>query len=50
MPLSFCVAIILSLLTTEANADSTFAEMQQRMLFGPLRPAVVSRDETKSAA
>ena len=50
MPLSFCVAIILSLLTTEANASSTFEEMQQRMLFGPLRPAVVSRDETKSAA
>jgi cation/acetate symporter len=50
MPLSFCVAIILSLLTTEASADSTFEEMQQRMLFGPLRPAVVSRDEAKSAA
>jgi cation/acetate symporter len=50
MPLSFGVAIILSLLTTEANADSTFEEMQGRMLLGPLRPAVVSRGETKSAA
>jgi cation/acetate symporter len=50
MPLSFLVAIVLSLITTEANADSTFDEMQDRMLFGPLGPAVVPRDEAKTAA
>jgi cation/acetate symporter len=50
IPLSFLVAIVLSLITTEANADSTFDEMQDRMLFGPLRPAVVPRDEAKTAA
>ena len=50
MPLSFLVAIVLSLISTETNADSTFDEMQDRMLFGPLRPAVVPRDEAKTAA
>src|SRR5258708_29806257 len=50
MPLSFLVAIILSLISTETNADSTFDEMQDRMLFGPLRPAAVPRDEAKTAA
>ena len=50
MPLSFCVAIILSLLTTEANAEATFEEMQDRILFGPLRQAAVRREEAKTAA
>jgi cation/acetate symporter len=50
MPLSFLVAIVLSLITTETNADSTFDEMQDRMLFGPLRPAMAPRDEAKTAA
>jgi cation/acetate symporter len=50
MPLSFSVAIILSLLTTEANAEATFEEMQDRILFGPLRQAAVRREEAKTAA
>jgi cation/acetate symporter len=36
MPLSFAVAIGVSLLTTEKDADRTFDEMQSRILFGPL--------------
>jgi cation/acetate symporter len=36
MPLSFAVAIGVSLLTTEKDADRTFDEMQNRILFGPL--------------
>src|SRR5947209_2733687 len=38
MPLSFCVAILVSLMTTETNADTTFAEMQERILFGRAQP------------
>jgi cation/acetate symporter len=36
MPLSFAVAVGVSLLTTEKDADRTFDEMQNRILFGPL--------------
>ena len=50
MPLSFSVAILLSLLTTEKNADPTFEEMQTRILLGPLRQAAVRREEAKTAA
>jgi cation/acetate symporter len=35
MPLSFAVAVIISLLTNEKEADRTFREMQTRILFGP---------------
>jgi cation/acetate symporter len=35
MPLSFAVAIVLSLVTREKNADLTFDEMQRRILLGP---------------
>ena len=41
MPLSFCVAIVVSLMTTETNADATFAAMQARILFGRAQPATV---------
>src|SRR5215470_6944559 len=34
MPLSFCIAIIVSLLTREADANKTFDEMQRRILLG----------------
>jgi cation/acetate symporter len=34
MPLSFFVAIVVSLMTAETNADATFAAMQERILFG----------------
>ena len=37
MPVSFCVAIAVSLLTREENADAAFDEMQHRILFGRLR-------------
>lgn len=37
MPLSFAVAIIVSLFTSEANADVRFDEMRRRMLFGAPR-------------
>jgi cation/acetate symporter len=50
MPLSFAVAILLSLVTREKNADATFDEMQQRMLLGPLTPAAQPREPTRSAA
>ncbi|MET4390994.1 Na+(H+)/acetate symporter ActP [Bradyrhizobium sp. F1.4.3] len=33
MPLSFGIAIVVSLMTTETNADATFAAMQERILF-----------------
>jgi cation/acetate symporter len=36
MPLSFAVALGVALLTTEKDADRTFDEMQNRILFGPL--------------
>jgi cation/acetate symporter len=38
MPLSFFVAIVVSLMTTETNADASFAEMQERILFGRAQP------------
>ncbi|KJC54404.1 acetate permease [Bradyrhizobium sp. LTSP849] len=41
MPLSFFVAIIVSLMTTETNVDATFAEMQERILFGRAQPVSV---------
>jgi cation/acetate symporter len=41
MPLSFGVAIIVSLMTTETNADATFAAMQERILFGRTQPVSV---------
>jgi cation/acetate symporter len=34
MPLSFFVAIVVSLMTAETTADATFAAMQERILFG----------------
>ncbi len=37
MPLSFVVAIAVSLVTHERNADSAFSEMQHRILFGRQR-------------
>jgi cation/acetate symporter len=37
MPLSFAVAILVSLATREKNADLTFDEMQRRILLGPLQ-------------
>lgn len=37
MPLSFAVAIAVSLLTRETNADGRFDEMQHRILFGRSR-------------
>ena len=39
MPLAFAVAIVVSLMTRELNADTTFSEMQHRVLFGRLRTA-----------
>jgi cation/acetate symporter len=34
MPLSFVVAIVVSLVTRERNADQTFDEMRHRVMFG----------------
>jgi cation/acetate symporter len=39
MPLSFAVAIAVSLMTRERNADASFDEMQHRILFGRLPTA-----------
>jgi cation/acetate symporter len=47
MPLSFAVAILLSLVTREQNADAGFEEMQKRMLLGPLAQ---TRGPAKNAA
>ena len=44
MPLSCLVAVVVSLMTTEANADSTFAEMQHRILFGGAQVASVGEE------
>ncbi|MDH6259468.1 cation acetate symporter [Bradyrhizobium sp. BR13661] len=44
MPLSFLVAIVISLVTTETNADATFASMQERILFGRARPVAARQD------
>jgi cation/acetate symporter len=35
MPLSFCVAVVVSLFTREPDASATFNEMQRRILLGP---------------
>ncbi|MGO9358496.1 MAG: cation acetate symporter [Xanthobacteraceae bacterium] len=45
MPLSFCVAIVVSLLTTEADANTTFDEMQRRILFGRVAAVPALRQE-----
>ena len=50
MPLSFAIAILLSLVTREKNADATFDEMQSRMLLGPLVPVAQPREPAKNAA
>lgn len=44
MPLSFCVAIVVSLLTREPDADATFAELQHRILFGRAQTAAARQD------
>ena len=44
MPLSFFVAIVVSLMTTETKADASFAEMQERILFGRAQPVSVRQD------
>jgi cation/acetate symporter len=40
MPLSFIVAIVVSLVTSEKNADQTYNEMRHRVMFGaqPIMP------------
>jgi cation/acetate symporter len=44
MPLSFGVAIVVSLMTTETNANASFAEMQERILFGRAQPVSVGSE------
>jgi len=44
MPLSFGVAIMVSLMTSETNADASFAEMQERILFGRAQPVSVRQE------
>ena len=41
MPLSFAVAILVSLVTVDSNADERFEEMQHRILFGRGRASTV---------
>lgn len=43
MPLSFLVAIGVSLVTKEDAADSTFQEMRRRIMFGASRTAYAGR-------
>jgi cation/acetate symporter len=50
MPLSFAVAILLSLVTREKNADRAFDEMQRRILLGPVQPNTDEPVRAKSAA
>jgi cation/acetate symporter len=50
MPLSFGVAILISLLTRETDADATFAAMQHRMLFGPEAATPLSSERKRTAA
>ena len=38
------VAIVVSLMTTETNADATFADMQHRILFGRAQTAAARQD------
>lgn len=44
MPLSFTVAVVVSLLTKEAGAEQSFAEMRHRIMFGAERPAAASME------
>jgi hypothetical protein len=44
------VAILLSLVTREKNADLAFDEMQQRILLGPVQPTTSEPARAKSAA
>ncbi|MCA6101775.1 solute symporter family protein [Bradyrhizobium australafricanum] len=50
MPLSFAVAILLSLVTREKNANLAFDEMQRRILLGPVEPKTDEPRQTKNAA
>ena len=50
MPLSFAVAILLSLVTQEKNANLAFDEMQRRILLGPVQPDTSAQGQVKSAA
>ncbi|TWC06743.1 cation/acetate symporter [Bradyrhizobium macuxiense] len=50
MPLSFAVAILLSLVTREKNANLAFDEMQRRILLGPVPPTTSEPARAKSAA
>ncbi len=50
MPLSFAVAILLSLVTREKNANLAFDEMQRRILLGPVQPTTSESARAKSAA
>ncbi|WP_420971539.1 cation acetate symporter [Bradyrhizobium sp. B120] len=50
MPLSFAVAILLSLVTREKNANLAFDEMQRRILLGPVQPNTSAQGQVKSAA
>jgi cation/acetate symporter len=45
MPLSFVAAILVSLLTSEDNADAIFEEMQHRVLFGQKRASIAQGAE-----
>ncbi|MGY4405802.1 solute symporter family protein [Bradyrhizobium sp. USDA 3315] len=50
MPLSFAVAILLSLVTREKNANLAFDEMQRRILLGPVEPKTDEPRQAKNAA
>ncbi|MTV12989.1 MULTISPECIES: cation/acetate symporter ActP [Bradyrhizobium] len=50
MPLSFAVAILLSLVTREKNANLAFDEMQRRILLGPIQPNTNEQAQAKNAA
>ncbi len=45
MPLSFAAAILVSLATSEDNADAVFEEMQHRILFGRTRASTAQGAE-----
>lgn len=50
MPLSFAVAILLSLVTREKNANLAFDEMQRRILLGPIQANTDEQAQAKNAA
>ncbi|MFQ3455551.1 cation acetate symporter [Bradyrhizobium sp. UFLA01-814] len=50
MPLSFAVAILLSLVTREKNANLAFDEMQRRILLGPVQQKTDEPRQAKNAA